>query len=46
MTLVLTEIGYCSGSCKRGESSSTFDQLRQAALYNAAFRAMTPYRDW
>eukprot|EP01091_Cochliopodium_minus_P018588 TRINITY_DN7578_c0_g1_i1.p1 TRINITY_DN7578_c0_g1~~TRINITY_DN7578_c0_g1_i1.p1 ORF type:complete len:389 (-),score=61.98 TRINITY_DN7578_c0_g1_i1:44-1087(-) len=44
--VLLTEIGYCSGDCTRGHNSSTFDQLRQAALYHGSFRAMEPYRDW
>ncbi len=39
-TLIVTEIGYCSGNCTRHEQPSEVDMARQALRYEAALKVL------
>eukprot|EP01027_Heterolobosea_sp_BB2_P015665 GEZU01022415.1.p1 GENE.GEZU01022415.1~~GEZU01022415.1.p1 ORF type:complete len:309 (+),score=64.90 GEZU01022415.1:135-929(+) len=44
--VILTEVGYCSGSCQRGTVPTPDDLDTQSLYYEAAIRALGVHQDW
>eukprot|EP01102_Stenamoeba_stenopodia_P000534 TRINITY_DN10528_c0_g1_i1.p1 TRINITY_DN10528_c0_g1~~TRINITY_DN10528_c0_g1_i1.p1 ORF type:complete len:352 (-),score=65.56 TRINITY_DN10528_c0_g1_i1:120-1175(-) len=44
--VVLTELGYCSGGCKREGNATAATLAKQALFYQAAFEAFIPEQSW
>ncbi|KAL0484911.1 beta-galactosidase [Acrasis kona] len=43
---IFTEIGFCSGDCKRGSTSSEKMQNLQAIWYQGVMESFLPYQEW